>query len=395
MPPDVPPPLPSTQESAPPSRAVTVLSGLLLIFLAGGVLALADDLLMLIDRRELSAYRALASLAVLGTGVITYLLVALLPRIPKRIFLPVSLFLPVSTVACLPILIHFPGQISWISLSASLLHVLLALCLIRIARGDRKLRWPFLAETTLQPRPFRWGHAIGVIAIGLFLILPFLAGSVLLSAKHAVDHFSDGFVALKPSGLSMQARHYVRNDGRTVLLVPMSHVGEETFYQDLSRSFPDDAIVLMEGVSDHQQLFRPQKGYTKMAEAIGVVEQQQAFKPRGQLVAADLDMSEFSQATRDMIKNAMLIHTQGITAETLHHLMKPTPKGLEKQLMDDILTKRNQHLLKVLKEKLEHAEHIVIPWGAAHMPEIAREIQKDGFQLQKTQNYLAIRFGAD
>ncbi len=394
MPADAPPPLPVLPEKDRTSWTGLILSVLLLIFLAGGLLSLADDLLMLIDHRELSIFRALGSLAVLAAGGITYLLVALFPRIPKRVFLPLALFVPTATIATLPLLIHFPSHFSSISIAVSILHTALALQLIRLSRGDRKLRWPFFAESSLRPSPFRWTHAIGVSAAGLLILLPLFAGAIILCARHAVDHFSDGFVTLTPAGVSMQARTYVRDDGRTVHLVPMSHVGEEDFYQNLSESIPENAIVLMEGVSDHQQLFRPQKGYTKMAEAIGAVEQQQAFKPRGLLVPADVDMSEFSPATREMLKNAMLIHTQGITPETLPYLMKPTPKGLEKQLMEDILTKRNQHLLKVLHEKLEHAEHIVIPWGAAHMPEIAREIQKTGFRLKNTHNHLAIRFGS-
>lgn len=175
--------------------------------------------------------------------------------------------------------------------------------------------------------------------------------------------------------------------------MPMSHVGESKFYHDLAESFTDDSVVLMEGVSDRKHVVTAASGYSKMAESIGVVEQQSVFKPRGEIVAADMDMSDFSPATIDMLKTAMLIHAKGVTAETLPILMKPTPPGLEEALMDDILTKRNRHLLKVLHERLPTAEHIVVPWGAAHMPEIAREIEKSGFRVKETQQYIAIRFG--
>ena len=62
--------------------------------------------------------------------------------------------------------------------------------------------------------------------------------------------------------------------------------------------------------------------------------------------------------------------------------------------MDDILTKRNRHLLGVLEERLPTSEIIVVPWGAAHMPEIHREIQKLGFRVTETKDYVAIRFGS-
>jgi hypothetical protein len=150
----------------------------------------------------------------------------------------------------------------------------------------------------------------------------------------------------------------------------------------------------MEGVSDRRNIVRASSNYSKMAEAIGVAEQQQAFKPKGKLVPADLDMSDFSPETLDMLKTAMLIHSKGVTEETMPILMKPTPPGLEKRLMEDILTKRNRHLLKVLHEQLPESRHIIIPWGAAHMPEIAREIEKSGFRPGDTREYHAIRFGS-
>jgi hypothetical protein len=129
-----------------------------------------------------------------------------------------------------------------------------------------------------------------------------------------------------------------------------------------------------------------------MAQAIGVVEQHEVFKPKGEIVAADLDMSDLSPATRDMLNGILLVHSKGITAETMPILLKPTPPGFEKQLMDDILGKRNRHLLGVLHERLPDAKHIVIPWGAAHMPEIAREIVKSGFRVAETREFTAIRF---
>jgi hypothetical protein len=150
----------------------------------------------------------------------------------------------------------------------------------------------------------------------------------------------------------------------------------------------------MEGVSDNRKLVQAPSNYSKMAESIGVVEQQKAFKPRGVIVPADVDMSEFSPETLTMLKSAMLIHSKGVTAETLPILMSPAPPGLEKRLMEDILTKRNRHLLEVLHQKLPESHHIIVPWGAAHMPEIAREIEKSGFKLAATRRYMAIRFGS-
>jgi hypothetical protein len=41
---------------------------------------------------------------------------------------------------------------------------------------------------------------------------------------------------------------------------------------------------------------------------------------------------------------------------------------------------------------LLQADHVIVPWGVAHMPEIAKEIQKSGFTLNETQDFIVIRF---
>lgn len=227
----------------------------------------------------------------------------------------------------------------------------------------------------------------------LLVILPALLLYTAGSAKLAVTHFSSGFVNLSPAGVSMEVRDYTREDGKKITLVPMSHIGESAFYESLATSFPHDSVVLMEGVSDLKKVVKTSSNYSKMAEAFGVVEQQKVFKPQGEIVAADIDMSDFSPETIDLLKTSMLLHSKGITSETLPILMKPTPPGLEKRLMEDILEKRNVHLLKVLHERLPSSKHIIVPWGAAHMPGISREIEKSGFKAISAQPYMAIRFG--
>jgi hypothetical protein len=59
------------------------------------------------------------------------------------------------------------------------------------------------------------------------------------------------------------------------------------------------------------------------------------------------------------------------------------PPDFEKQLWDDILTKRNQHLLKIIESRLTLSDTIVVPWGAAHMPGLAKQIEKMGFHQEE------------
>lgn len=390
-----PPPIPSDGSGSPRPFLTTVLSLILVLFLGTAALTfLSDSLVLLFQRQDLAVLAALGSLLMLMAGFLACGLVAWFPGIPKRVFLTAGLYLPVVGVAVIPLFVYYFEHAALVAWFVSLGQLLLAGFLIRRLQGGWKLRWPLLPVRLLADRRFSWGNLAAVTLSGLLLLLPALVLYAAFSAKLAVEHFTDGFVIVRPTGISMQVRNYVRDDGKKIMLVPMSHVGEPEFYQTLSASFPANSVILMEGVSDRQKLTTTHSDYSKMATAIGGVQQTQVFKPQGELVAADVDMSSFSPATLDLLKTAMLLHAKGVTPETLPILMKPTPPGLEKQLMDDILTKRNQHLLGVIRERLPTSEQIIVPWGAAHMPELAREIQKLGFRPVDTREFLAIRFGS-
>lgn len=391
-----PPPLPGATSGSRGSILAAVLSLILVLFSGSAVLTFSSDsLFLLFQRQDLAATAALLSIVMLFAGFLACVLVAIFPGIPKRVLLPVGLFIPVVGIGVIPLFVYHHEHAALIAWFVSLGQVLLAGFIIHRIHGGLKPRWPLFPERLLANRGFGWGNLTAVTLSGFLLLLPALVLYTAFSAKLAIEHFTEGFVIARPGGISMQVRNYIRDDdGRRIMLVPMSHVGEPEFYHSLSASFPKDAVILLEGVTDLKKITAVHSDYSKMATAIGGVKQTEVFKPQGELVAADVDMSSFSPATLGLLKTAMLIHAKGVTAETLPLLMKPTPPGLEKQLMEDILTKRNHHLLGVIRERLPTSEDIIVPWGAAHMPELAREIRKMGFRLVDTREFLAIRFGS-
>ena len=92
----------------------------------------------------------------------------------------------------------------------------------------------------------------------------------------------------------------------------------------------------------------------------------------------------------------MLVHAKGLTPGNVQKLMEYSPPThIEKEFINDLVTKRNQHLVEEIQSKLSQTDNIMVPWGVAHMPGIANEIQKSGFQLDATQEYMVIRFGGD
>lgn len=391
---DLPPPLPTPVAAPKRPVLVTYLSLVLALFIVSAVISLlSNSLILFFGRQDLAMNDGLAVLLMFLVGVVTCGVMALVPAVPKCIFVPVSLFAPVAGIAVLPLFIYFTESLFLIGVCFGLVQLALGLFLLHRMHDGWKIRWPLFPERLLAERKFSLGNLAAVVLAGVLVLVPALTLYVAWSAQLAVDHFTAGFVALRPSGIAMQVRHYVRDDGKKIMLVPMSHVGEEKFYHDLAASFPADSVVLMEGVTDHEKVASVPVDYSLAAASIGGVEQKKAFRPPGEIVPADMDMSSFSPVTLDLLKTAFLLHSKGVTPETLPLLMKPMPPDLQQQLFDDILTKRNHHLLGVLQQSLPSAKQIIVPWGAAHMPEIAREIIKLGFRQVSSQEFQAIRFG--
>jgi hypothetical protein len=325
---------------------------------------------------------------------VIYGLMGLTPMIPKRWFLPVTLFNPVAGLAVIPFLMYFYDRMQQAAWVISLCQVILGVSILGWVQGGMKFRWPLVAENRLATRRFSWPNLSAFLLVNVFVVLPAVVVYLVFCGALAVDHFSAGFLALRPGGFTVQVRKYARKDGKTIQLVPMSHIGESAFYRQLSQSFPTNSIILMEGVTDDRNLLTNKISYQRAASSLGLAEQQKEFKPSGgKLVRADIDVEQFAQNTIDCLNLVMLIHTKGLNEESLLALTHYSPPlHYEEQLFDDLLNKRNRRLLEELQARLSQSEIFVVPWGAAHMPGIAREIQKSGFRLVGTQDYVAIRF---
>ena len=148
--------------------------------------------------------------------------------------------------------------------------------------------------------------------------------------------------------------------------------------------FRSNSNLLVHGIS-----------YKRAAKSLHLEEQHEDFKlQRGELVRADVDVSDFSSNTLALLNIVGLVHSEGVNAHTLSLLMGYSPtEDVEQQLLDDILLKRNAHVLGVLHARLPDANDFIIPWGAAHMAGISKEIQKSGFHLVATHDFVAIHFG--
>lgn len=383
--------------SSGPWLVSRLLSVCLLVFLVAAVVSLVDDSLAVFGRgRPLMGLEMITSFLLTIISVVIYLLIGFVPMIRRRLFMPVTLFYPVLMMASLPLLIYHYDLLNWISWGTSALQLVVALAAIKMAKGSVNLRWPLVPEARLAARRFRWGYLIGFVLLNVLLLLPFSLVYLGVCSSVAVRHLSEGFVSLSLRGLSVQERKYVNADGKAVHLVPMIHVGDAAFYRTLTASFSTNALVLVEGVTDDHNLLTNRLTYKRMASRFGLAEQQREFKPSPMnVVDADVDISIFSTNTIQLLNLVTLFHSRGATPDTIRQMLeyKPPP-GFEAELWNDLLHKRNRHLLGEIRKNLAGSATLIVPWGAAHMPEIGQELEKSGFRVAETREFTAIKFGS-
>ena len=237
-------------------------------------------------------------------------------------FLPVTLYSPLALLVVVPCLIYFNGHIQTFAWIISLGQVVLGMGLFYWLQGGFKLCWQLVPESWLKDRSFSWRNLL-VFVLASLVGVPAVIAYLVLCTSLAVNHFSDGFVKLRPAGLTVQVRKYVRDDGKTIQLFPMAHVGDAGFYRALSESFQTDSTILMEGVTDNRNLLTNKITYKRMAASLGLSEQQKEFTPsRGQMVRADVDIGQFTTNTIDFLNLVMLIQSKGLNDE---NMLKLTP----------------------------------------------------------------------
>jgi hypothetical protein len=237
---------------------VSILLSLCLgVFLADAGVSLLDDTLILaFGIHALAAIRGMVFFLSVLTGFLIYLLLGVSPMIPKRFFLPLALFSPVMMLVTIPLFIYHYGwfqQIAWV---ISFCQVIFVLGILYWILGGFRLRWPVVGVEQLGKKFFSWLNLSGFVLVNAFVLLPGVVLYLAFCAALALDHFTGSFLALHSDSLSMQARKYVRNDGKTIHLIPMMHIGESNFYDQISKSFPTNSVILMEGVTDSKNLLK-------------------------------------------------------------------------------------------------------------------------------------------
>lgn len=390
----------------------------LILYFADGSISLLDELAsLLVPNAPLALFRGGLAETVLLFALALYLLLGIDRRLPKRLFLPLILY-----VCLCPLSVWlFPA------LAGSHLYSLL-LAAGQIALGTVLL--PRFRERgdqfglTLPPEQFQgpgfsWRNTLVFAALNIVLF-PFTLG---IPALYLADSYAaratGGFMRVEPRGLYMQERVYRRGD-RTVRLAAMIHVGEKEYYRDVARlPAGGRTVVLAEGVTDEKGVLRNRFDYRKVASFLGLDSQEKMLfsgrvidakaldagpSPGGrggktgegvEILRADVDLASFrpetllflNQVGKELKENPSLV-------QAALKLDKWGDKNITPQMyeviMDDILHRRNKVVLGYLDRALARYDTVVVPWGALHMKEIEAGVLERGFVLQEERKMLSI-----
>ena len=387
----------------------------IVLFLIDAGLSLIDELLQAssFSLAFLTEIRFFFASVVITLSMILYACLGIDRRLPKRVFLPLTLFASWSALAMWPLSGFITHEA--FGLTAAIGQIVLGVIVIILLRGldGRNM----LTEEQFQAPMFSLRNTLGFAAINLLLTPFFLIYTGLAVTSSYLEDQTAGFLRLSPVGIHMTERSYHLAQ-KEIRLAGMMHIGKEDYYDDLAKSIPTEGtIILAEGVTDQDRLLESQFDYGKLAGLIGLTSQDKmrlngnavaldALNMTGQVIRepgkpdianADIDLNRFEPKTieflnalgRSLFGNKPL--AEGLVDYNLWIEENMTEEGIA-GVMADILDKRNDAVIAGLVKTLKRYDTIVIPWGAMHMPAIEAAVLEQGFTPGKTQERLSLDF---
>jgi hypothetical protein len=228
-----------------------------------------------------------------------------------------------------------------------------------------------------------------VVVGGGALVLAYLPLWFLVS----IQLITDGFVRFDLTGVSLADRRFERDD-REIRLVGMMHIGEREAYEALVASFSGGStVVLAEGLTDRDHLLQAPFSFEGVARAAGLdtqdeieayfddVEAPQQWQ-RPDVRHADVDLSDFHPDTIALLGRVGEVwdgeNPLGAFADLYVHYGEEPERWAV--FAEDVLTRRNLHLLDELRAALVEYERVVVPWGALHLPFVELRVREMGFE---------------
>ena len=387
----------------------------IVLFLIDAALSLIDELLQASSSplAFLTEIRFFVASVVITLSMVLYACLGIDRRLPKRVFLPLTLFASWSALAMWP-LSGFVAREAF-GLTAAISQVVVGAIAIILLRGfgGRNL----LTEEQFQAPMFSMRNTLGFTAVNLLLTPFILIYTGLAVTSYYLEEQTAGFLRLSPVGIHMTERSYHLAQ-KEIRLAGMMHIGKEDYYEDLAKSIPPvGTIILAEGVTDQDRLLESQFNYSKLAGLIGLTSQDKMrlngnavalddLRVVGQVIRepgkpdianADIDLNRFEPKTIEFL-NALGRNlfgdkplAEGLVDYNLWIEENMTEEGIA-GVMADILDKRNDAVIAGMVKTLKRYDTIVIPWGAMHMPAIEAAVLEQGFAPGKAQERLSLDF---
>jgi hypothetical protein len=389
----------------------------IVLFLIDAGLSLIDELLTLCVAYlpVLSMVRNVVALLVIGLSLVFYVFMGIDRRLPKRIFLPLTLYVFWCSLMLWPLSGMIPRES--LGLAAAIGQVAIgggALVMLRRSYGSNLLR----AEVFRRPL-FAWRNTLVFAGVNLLLLPLVLIYALMATAGYYLDQQTAGFMRLSPVGIYASDCSY-HDDGKVIRLVAMMHIARKGYYQELVASLPTEGtIILAEGVTDRNRLLKSRFQYGKLANLVGLSSQEtmkldgnllelddlepvnererDATKP--DIVQADVDISRFAPKTIEFL-NVLASNllgdkplAQGVAAYHDWAQAHGTPEVMS-GVMDDILYKRNEVVIDALQRSLDRYDTIIVPWGGMHMPAIEAAVLDRGFAPGEKKERLVFAFSS-
>lgn len=381
-----PPALPSSSSAPAPKPHLQsagwkalVLNAYILAFTAEGALGLLSGTLG----------RAPFSIAYSVTLLLSLVIVFMIGsyrNLPWRPVAPALLFSIWEGCLFLPAPAYFDaGKLSVLTSCINLATGFAVLWSIRKFTSDSGF---LFKSKQLHACEFSVSRTLRAALLKLFIILPLLLAYLACSVQLLVGKLSAGFLQVDLKGLHTESRVYAL-EGQKIHLLPTVHIGSADFYERITSNLSvEGTVFLPEGVTDKKGLLKNQMDYTAPADSIGLAAQP-ALAPKKRAPAqhlCDIDTSEMSSETvavLNAVARTMQAAAEGDSLAAVSALGAIGEPDMNR-LIADVLDLRNARVIKGLHQVLGQYDHIAIPWGAAHMPGIEREVLKLNARLVET-----------
>ncbi len=391
---------------------------IVLLLANGFVLAFAVDAgVSLLDEivRWATGSFALLPLRSVIAGIVAILCIPCLialglsPRLPGSIFLPLAISGLWLNLGAAPLPIWIDSALR-LAMTACVIQLAVAgAALFAIRRRNRGVGWLLSPQSLVGPA-FSLRHTLASILLVGFVLLPAAGIYSLVYVATALQKATDGFVVFDLAGVSLAERRFEQED-REIQLVGMIHIGEQSAYRDLFRSFATEStVVLAEGVTDDSNLMKTRLSYAGAAANLGLAPQRNieeyldAAREEASISDewphiqhADVDVATFSPDTLAFLESAAQMWSSDDLLAALVELSRDpkfTDPGFLETLKGEVLDDRNTQLLLQLFDATLSYQRVIVPWGALHLPAIEAEVLERGYTLRASKEHPLISWSA-